>query len=141
MWVEVANGSPTEFSSGLEAYDSLLPEGSRALLRLNLTLPVTEGVAQTIEDALVAAGVPEVRVTTSSPVLNIYLRKGFPWLPVIVAVIIPLLIILAITVVSWQLFKEVGPTNTTLLILLAVGTVAFAGSYFLTKKLKPKEGG
>lgn len=141
MWEEVASGDPIEFVSGLEAYDKLVPEGSWAMLRLNLTLPVTEGVAQTIEDALVAAGVPDVSVKTASPVLKIYFKKGFPWLPVIVGVIVPLLIVLAITVVSWQLFKEVGPTNATLLILLAVGAVAFAGSYLLMQNMKQREGG
>lgn len=141
MWQEVASGDPIEFVSGLEAYEHLIPEGSWGLLQLNLTLPVTEGVAQTIEDALVAAGVQDVSVKTASPVLKIYFKKGFPWLPVIVGVIVPLLIVLAITVVSWQLFKEVGPTNTTLLILLAVGAVAFAGSYVLMKKLGSAEGG
>lgn len=133
MWEEVAQGSVLELYSGLRQYDYLIPEGSRAMLQLNLRLPVSQGVADTVENALEAAGIPDVKVTTASPVLRIYFRKGFPWLPVVVGVILPLLITLAIVVVSWQLFKETGPATGSLILIAGIGVAALAGIMLLRR--------
>lgn len=135
MWAEVAQGSVLDLYSGMHQYDALIPEGNRAMLQLNLRLPVSRSVAGEIESALKAAGVPDVKVTTGSPVLRIYFRKGFPWLVVIVGVILPLLIVLAITVVSWQLFKE-EPLVGSALLIAGIGVAALAGLILLSR-LKP----
>ena len=130
---EVARGSVMDFYSGLSQYDYLIPEGSRGMLQLNLRLPVSPSVTQQVENALKAAGIPDIKVTTASPVLKIYFKKGFPWLPVIVGVIIPLLIILAITITSWQLFKETGPDTGSLILVAAIGVAALAGILLLRR--------
>jgi len=132
MWEEIAQGSLLDFYSGLSQYDHLIPEGSRAMLQLNLRLPVSQEVADEVERALKAAGVPDAKVT-ASPVLRIYFRKGFPWLPVVVGVIIPLLIVLAIVVVSWQLFKETGPTTGSLILIAGIGVAVLAGIMLLRR--------
>lgn len=134
MWEEVAQGGVIDLYSGLREYDSLIPEGGRGMLRLNLRLPVSQSVADKVESALKAAGIPDVKVTTASPVLKIYFRKGFAWLPVIVGVIIPLLIVLAIAVISWLLYKQVGPAAASLTLIVAgVIAVSIATTLLLRK--------
>lgn len=133
-WTEVASGDPMDLYA-IRSYDELIPEGSRGMLKLNLRLPVSQSTADAIEDALRTAGIPDVYVRTASPELKIFFKKGFPWLPVIVGVIIPLLIILAITVISWQLFKE-NPVAAGMTLLLGIGVAAAVGAYALGKSLK-----
>jgi hypothetical protein len=134
MWEEVAQGGVIDLYSGMREYDALIPEGGRGMLRLNLRLPVSQNVADQVESALVAAGVPDVKVTTSSPVLRIYFRKGFAWLPVIVGVIIPLLVVLAIVIIGWQLYKQAGPVAASLTLIVAgVIAVSVAATLLLRK--------
>jgi hypothetical protein len=92
----------------LSQYESYLDEGQRGLIELDLRLPVSQSIASELEDKLRQAGVEEVRVTTASPMLRIYFRKGFPWLAVIAAVILGI-IVLAVLITGWRLFKEVVP--------------------------------
>ncbi len=125
MWEEVASGGLLDFQSGMKQYDELIPEGGRAKLRLNLRSPVSQGVVDTVQNALDAAGIPDVKVTKGSPVMNIFFKKGFPWLPVIVGVIIPLLIVLAIVIVSWQLYRD-SPAAFSGAMILALGVVGAA---------------
>ena len=104
----------TQFSS----YESRLAEGDRALLELNLRLPVSQGVANELESKLKQAGVKDVRVTTASPLLRIYFTKGFPWLTVIAAIILGILM-LVIMITGWSLFKQVMPKE----LIPVVGTL------------------
>ena len=92
----------------LSQYEAYLAEGQRGLLELDLRLPVPQSVASELEAKLRQAGVPDVSVTTASPLMRVYFRKGFPWLAVIAAAILGL-IILAVMIVGWRLFKEVIP--------------------------------
>lgn len=104
-WEEVAEGSFWQLAN-LSQYEPYFEEGDRGLLELDLRLPVSEGVAQDLEDMLIEAGVPDVKVRTASPMLRIFFKKGFPWLAVIAAIIIGL-IVLAILIVGFRLFREV----------------------------------
>lgn len=109
----------------LVQYESQLEEGDRALLELDLRLPVSQGVAQELEDKLKQAGVEGVRVTTASPLLRIYFRKGFPWLAVIAAAVLGM-IVLAILIVGWRLFKDVVPEGAEGIVgwgLIALGVL------------------
>ena len=112
----------------LSSYESQLAEGDRALLELDLRLPVSASVAQTLEDQLKQRGIPEVRVVTASPMLRIYWRKGFPWLFVIAT----LVLLLAILIIGWRLFKEVAavippvPLSIGLIALIVLGIVILA---------------
>jgi len=124
MWQEIASGNLLD-AAELSSYESQLAEGDRALLELDLRLPVSVGVAQTLEEQLRNAGVIDVRVTTASPMLRIYFRKGFPWLAVIAAVVLGL-IVLAILIIGWRLYKEVfpdglpAPISAGLIVALAI---------------------
>ncbi len=120
-WEEVADGSFWELA-GLRQYEPYFEEGSRGLLELDLRLPVSEGVAQELEDKLRDAGMLDVKVRTASPMLRIFFRKGFPWLAVISAIIIGL-IVLAILIVGWRLFKEV-PGAVPLFAIAGLGILA-----------------
>ena len=109
----------------LSQYEDSLGEGQRALLELDLRLPVSQGVANELESKLRQAGVEEVSVTAASPLLRIYFRKGFPWLAVIAATILSI-VVLAVMIVGWRIFKEVVPEElqpmigTAVIILLVV---------------------
>jgi len=124
MWQQVAEGNAFDLIN-LSQYEGQLAEGQRGLLELNLTMPVSVGVAQTLEEQLRNAGVIDVRVTTASPMLRIYFRKGFPWLAVIAAVVLGL-IVLAILIIGWRLYKEVfpdglpAPISAGLIVALAI---------------------
>ena len=120
-WQEVAEGNFWQLAN-LSQYEPYFEEGDRGLLELDLRLPISEGVAQDLEDMLIEAGVPDVKVRTASPMLRIFFRKGFPWLAVIAAIIIGL-IVLAILIVSWRLFREV-PGAVPLFAIAGLGILA-----------------
>jgi hypothetical protein len=95
-----------EFTS----YESQLAEGDKALIELDLRLPVSQDIASSLEDQLKQRGIPGVKVVTASPMLQIYFTKGFPWLAVIAAIILGM-ITLAILIIGWRLYKEVVPAG------------------------------
>ncbi len=131
-WQEVAEGGVFDLIN-LGQHESQLEEGSRNWLQLSLRMPVSAGVAADIENILREAGVEGVRVTTSSPVLNIYFNKGFPWLAVIAAIILASLVVAAL-VISWKLFTEVPGAIP----YLAIGGIVLAtllGIYLVRRKI------
>ncbi len=128
MYEYVAHGGILDVGQ-ISQYESCLEENQRGLIELDLRLPVSQGVAAELENKLKQAGVEDVRVTTASPMLRIYFRKGFPWLAVIAAAILGM-IVLAVMIVGWRLFKEVVPEGLQplvggmgLVLLLILGTV------------------
>ena len=122
IWEQIASGTRNDLATGLREYDPLIPEDSRGYLRLNTSTPIHIGIVRSVESALTLAGVPDVNVTYDNRALNIYWKKGFPWLIAIVGVIVPLLLILAIILTTWQLFREAP--GLTLPVLGTIGTVA-----------------
>lgn len=120
-WEEVAEGGFWELAD-LSQYEPYFEEGDRGLLELDLRLPISEDMAQELEDRLKEAGVPDVKVRTASPMLRIFFKKGFPWLAVIAAIIIGL-IVLAILIVGWRLFREV-PEAVPLFAIAGLGILA-----------------
>lgn len=106
----------------LSQYESSIAEGDRAVIQLDLRTSLPNSVIQELQDRLIQAGVEEAQVTTGSPIINIYFRKGFPWLAVIVGIILAMTII-AILVIGWRIFKEVVPAG----LQPAVGTALIIG--------------
>ena len=92
----------------ISQYETLLGEGDRGLLELDLRLSPPSWVAGELESRLRQKGVEEVRVTTASPILRIQFRKGFPWLAVIAAAVLGL-VVLFILIMGWRIFREVIP--------------------------------
>ena len=109
MYKQIASGGILD-ATQLGNYESQFEEGDRGLLELDLRLPVSQDIAQSLEDALRDAGVTNARVTTASPMLRIYFTKAFPWLAVIAATILGIIVI-AILVTGWRLYKDVIPLN------------------------------
>ena len=127
-WEMVAEGGVVDLIN-LPQYENQLEEGSRNMLELELRLPVTDGVAQTLEDVLRDAGVEGVRVVNfRNPHLKIYFTKGFPWLAVIVGIILASLIVIAL-VIAWKLITYIGGIAPGAIPILALATVA-ARVYF-----------
>jgi len=107
MYQLIGSGGILDIDS-LSEYEGGLGEGNRAVLELDLRLPVSQNIASELESRLRQAGVEEVSVSTASPLLRVYFKKGFPWLAVIAATILAM-IVLAILIIGWRLFKEVVP--------------------------------
>ena len=127
-WEEVAEG-PSWSLFGLSQYENELEESSYNWLQLNLRLPVTQGVAQEVENLLRDAGVEGVKVSTASPVLNIYFKKNPPWLAIIAAIALAS-IVLAALIVGWKLFTYVGeiaPNVVPLLAIAGIGVLTLIG--------------
>ena len=127
----VASGGILDVTQ-ISQYESCLGEGQRGLVELDLRLPVSQSVAAELENKLKQAGVEEVRVTTASPLLRVYFRKGFPWLAIIAATILGI-VALAVMIAGWRLFKDVVPEEWQplagglgLVLLLALGVVIVA---------------
>lgn len=133
MWQQIAEGTQSDLYN-LGNYEGRIAEGKRGRLQLNLRAPVpTEAVAM-LQNALDMQRVTEVKVSASGSTLSVTWRKGFAWLPIIQIAILTL-IVLAVLIVSWQLFKEVEPAVQPWLIaggifgLLLVGYLVYkAGS-------------
>ena len=137
FWEEIASGTRNDLASGLREYDPMIPEGSRGYLRLNTSTPIHIGIVRSVESALTAAGVPDVNVTYDNRALNIYWKKGFPWLIAIVGVILSLLLILAIILTTWQLFRETPGLTLPVLggaVTIGVGLAAVAAIILLTRR-------
>jgi len=104
-WEQIASGELLD-ARDIERYEARINEGQRALLELKLRAPAPEYIVAELQSQLQKAGVWEAQVTTGSPLLRVSWRKGFPFLPVVVGIILGL-IVLAILIVGWRLLKEV----------------------------------
>ena len=93
----------------LKDYEFAFEEDQRGLLSLDLRTSVPSSIAKELESQLRQKGVSEARVTTASPKLNIYFKKGSPALALIAAAILALAV-LAVLIIGWNLFKQVVPT-------------------------------
>ena len=105
-WEKVASGGLLD-ATDIEKYEAYIGEGQRALLELALRAPAPDYIVAELQSQLQHHGVREAQVTTGSPLLRVSWRKGFPFLPVVVGIILGL-IVLAILIVGWRLFKEVA---------------------------------
>ena len=118
----------------LSSYESYLNEGDKGVLELDLRTTVSQSVVKQLENQLKQAGVEDARVTTGSPKVKIYFTKGFPWLAIIVAIVL-WLVVLAVLIVGWNLFKLVpDPFKST----AAVGVVVLVlvAGLFIARMLK-----
>lgn len=106
--------------------ESLLAEGDRSLVELDLRWSPPVGVASELENKLRQEGVEDVRVTVASPMLRIYFRKGFPWLAVIAAIILATIVLLVL-VTGWRIFREVVPEPLQFPVALLVIGIAAVG--------------
>jgi hypothetical protein len=105
-WELLASGGLLD-ARHIAQYESKIQEGQRALLELDLRAPVPPGIVTELETKLQQRGVKEVQVSTASPLLRISWRKGFPFLSVILAIILGI-VILAILIVGWRLFRKIA---------------------------------
>ena len=134
-WEQIAEGPYIQLS-GLPQYEPQMAEGAMGLLELNTSINISAGVAQTLQSQLQRRGVAEAQVTTSGNQVNIYWRKGFAWLPVIVAIILGL-IILAIVIMSWRFFQDIAaivPEAIPLLAILGIGVVTLVAIYMVRRE-------
>jgi len=138
-WEQVAEG-PFWSLADVGQYEEELPEGSRNLLELDLRLPISQEIVSELESILRDAGVAEVRVTTASPMVKIYWRKGFPWLPVIAAVVLGM-IVLAVLIVGWRLLTYIGAEAPGAIPLLLIAGVVLGVAGLAVYSQKSVKGG
>lgn len=126
-WQQIASGNLLDAGELLGYEASGIDEGQRGLLSLDLRAAIPQSIVSQLQNELKQRGVAEAQVSTGSPILNISWRKGSPWLGVIVAAILGL-IVLAILIVGWRLFREVVETLGTaggwLVIAAVIGIIA-----------------
>ena len=109
----------------LSNYEYLIDEHQRGMVEIDLRYSIPQSIVDLLESQLQQQGVEELRVTTGSPLLRVYFRKGFPWLAVIAAIILALAV-LAILIIGWRLFREIVPVGLQPLIG-TIGIVVLIG--------------
>jgi hypothetical protein len=114
-------------------YESYYDEGDKAVLDLYCRAPIPSSIISQLDSALRAAGVEGLEIKTGSPRLLIYCTKGFPWLAVIVAVILGI-IALAILVWGWKLWKEVVPEGGEFITWGILAAAAIVAIILLTRR-------
>lgn len=142
MWKLVTSGAGAGSLVNLQNYEEELEEGQRGKVSLALHLSVSSSIAEELESKLREAGVIEAEVSTEGNKLDIQFRKGFPWLAVIVAAVLGL-IVLAALIVSWQFYKEVAEVAPQPLIIIGiiVGIALIAVvAYILARRQLPVGG-
>jgi hypothetical protein len=128
-WEFVGQGGVVDVAN-IAAYEDQIPEGAQFQVGLQLRVPAVASVADTIKSQMLQRGIPDADVTYSGNTMQIYGRKGFPWLAVIVAIILATLVLIII-LVSWSIFKRVVPAGlqgSVLVVLLIAGAILLAGS-------------
>jgi len=136
MWELISSGGITDLTAA-EAFEDYVNEGQRARLELDLRTPVSQEVANQLQNELRQRGVAEASVRTGSPRLIIEYRKGFPWLAVILAAVLAIAV-LAVLIVGWRIFREVVPVDLqpaigTAIIIAVIAVVAMV-AYRQVKK-------
>ena len=109
MWQEVKSGGVTDLG-GLRNLEGLFEEGQRGRLDLSLRYPVSQSVAGELQNRLKQTGVEDARVIAAGQQMKIEFRKGFPALAVIAATILAL-VVLAVLILGWKIFREVVPES------------------------------
>jgi hypothetical protein len=128
-WELVGQGGSIDIAN-IAAYEDQIPEGAQFQIGLQLRVPAEASIADTIKSQMTQRGVPDADVTYSGNTMQVYGRKGFPWLAVIAAIILAILV-LVIILVNWSIFKRVVPAGlqgSVLVILLIAGAIMLAGS-------------
>lgn len=106
MWKQVTQGESATSLHQLEGYEEAIDEGQRMRLDLNLRITPSVDIVETLQNTLQGRGMPAT-VQALGNTIRVTARKGFPWLVILVAAVLGL-IVLAILIVSWQFFKEVA---------------------------------
>ena len=133
-WEQVGSGGLLDATELGYYEETFIPEGQRGLLQLDLRMPIPQSIVSQLQSQLRDRGVTEAQVSTGSPVLNISWRHGFPFLAVIVAIVLGL-VILAVLITGWRLFKEVVPAGWQPLIGgLGLALLAILGIVLLTRR-------
>mgnify|MGYP005822487669 CR=1 FL=1 len=121
-------------------YEAQFAETQRGKLTLKTYADIPDGVASAIEWSCKTAGVQGCKVVTGPGTVDIYFTKGSPALILLLSIILAVTVLM-IVLVTWQLFKEVGPIGSNLMLIagfLAVGMVFYS---FAKKEAPAIKGG
>jgi len=136
-WVKVINGEQVGSLTELGKYEDVIEEGQRTRLDLRLSSDVLSSTVTDIRESLRARGVPAT-VWASGKLISIVTRKGAPWLLLIMAALAGL-ILLAILLVAWQLWKEVADVVPAPLLIMGITVIIIIAlivtSYLVQRRL------
>lgn len=122
-WQTVGEGDRWNIGD-LGDLEQVMPEGSRGRLTLQFDSPVASDFVVQLSEALRDAGVADLDVKAQGRFLNIFFRKGFPWLAVIAAIIVASIFLL-IALVAWRFAVE-SPAQFSLVIIAGAGLLVAA---------------
>jgi len=138
MWQEIGAGNVLNATQVANVVNTV-PDNTRVRLTLNLRASPAGWMVDQIQNTLENEGVPGVKVSTGSPVLNISwihnpaISSGISRISLaplaIVAIIIVALAAVAISVIGWLVYKDVPTALKPAVIiggLALVGILAYA---------------
>ena len=120
-WEQVTSGDKAGGLSSLPNFEEQIAEGQRTKIDLTFSSDVLQEITDNVRDALLARRIP-AEVTASGNTVSIVTRKGSPWLAVIAVALIGI-IILAILLVAWKLWKEVVAVAPQPLLIIGITAI------------------
>ncbi|MDD5229721.1 MAG: hypothetical protein PHC43_00170 [Candidatus Marinimicrobia bacterium] len=131
-WETVASGGTGNFNQ-LPYYEAEIDEEQRGRLEMSFEVNVPSSDINSLKNSLEVAGVTDLQLVSGGKNVTIYYRKGFLWMPVIVAAVAAALAGIMIYLILWKLSKEVSSPVFNLAViggsLLAIGI-----AYFIFKR-------
>lgn len=123
---QIASGNVAELAN-LGQYEAQIEEGGRCLLELDLLVSAPSWAVSQLKEQMTLHGIPEANVQSASPKLQVFWRKGFAWIPLIIVLVLAL----ALLIIGWRLFKDIAATIPPIplaigFVLLAAGILVFA---------------
>jgi len=113
-------------------YEGRFAEGEKGIVTLKLSGTAGEGMVRMLQASLDFAGVEQWRPVEETPGrLRIYFSKGAPWLAIILAIIVGL-VILWLILVGWELEKII-PGFGKWGVLIAGGALIALAAYAVSK--------
>lgn len=102
-WEQIATGNRDNISSIADYESGYIAEGQHGRVEFDFLTPIPTFQVDWLRNYLTSAGVQDLEVKGGGNTIAVSYRKGFAWIPLIIAAVLTL----AIVLVSWFFFREV----------------------------------
>ena len=126
---QIASGNVLDLAN-LGQYEAQIGEGDMCSLELDLLVSAPSWAVSQLKEQMVLHGIPEANVESGSPMLRVFWRKGFAWIPIIIVLVLAL----AILIVGWRLFKDVAAAIPPIPLSIVLILAAVFGIVFVTRR-------